>query len=649
LNVWNQVGFGVQKALYEAILALPEGERKALRSVIVSVCDQFLETDLQGTTWHFESVSLLRGAVRASTGYGEFRGNVLTMLFELYDDAPSPVDKLVITQALSTATRFPMDGGRADLMELVLDDTLKIVEFFTGRADKDPFELLQHLEHQFLFLYRRSKEMAAGNLGPTVSAKAAAVVSAIEAFRDRVNSNDRYMKFKTLVGFESVFPPEWEGDDMDIEGPQLYRAEWITQYAASITSENAEEWYDIIKLCASVKSDDMATFPSFGEFLKQLAARSPDIVIGYLKKNDEGLKNFLPAILGGFAEGSRPEEGLSLVTEWIDSGKHLAAIAHYLRFADKTSPDLVRKLGQQAIKLKDANAAIGTLTAIIARQLVLLVDDVFVPIMRMLTEMGDPRWVHANWYLPTLRPFLDSLSEVQSQAILDNMVLRARIEHHDEWILREIAKKHAGIVWHFFKKRFDRKAAHESEDRYEPIPYQMIELAKPLACDAGLAVRIVRSWYAPGDHLFTYSGGRLLHNVFRAFTSDFEAELLALVETGNEDDLNFVLSILGSYRGGQFLHELCKAIIEALPDGDRRLGQVEIILQSTGVVSGRFGMVQAYQGRKDEVQNWLTDERQKVRAFVEKYQRMLDRSIAGEQRRAETEYEISRRDWPEEE
>jgi hypothetical protein len=140
----------------------------------------------------------------------------------------------------------------------------------------------------------------------------------------------------------------------------------------------------------------------------------------------------------------------------------------------------------------------------------------------------------------------------------------------------------------------------------------------------------------------------LLQNVFLAFTSEFETELIALVGTGNQDDLNFVLSILGGYRGGLFLHEVCKAIIEALPDGDKRLGQVENILQSTGVVSGRFGMVQAYQGRKDELQGWLTDGRQKVRAFAEKYRRLLDRSIAGEQRRSETEYEVSRRDWEEE-
>jgi len=42
-------------------------------------------------------------------------------------------------------------------------------------------------------------------------------------------------------------------------------------------------------------------FPSFGEFLKQLAARSPDIMIGYLQKDEEALSNFLPGILAGLA------------------------------------------------------------------------------------------------------------------------------------------------------------------------------------------------------------------------------------------------------------------------------------------------------------------------------------------------------------
>ncbi len=206
LAVWKQVGFGVQRALYDEIVALPEDQKKALRPVIVSLCEQFLDTELKGTTWHFQSVTIHRGAVPASSEYGAFRSNALQMLFDLYADAPTDTNKFVIAQAICIATRFPGDGGRADLFELVLDDTKKIVQFFADRADSEPFELLEHLEHQYLYLYRRSKELAVGTWGEAVANEAKDVVSAIEAFRDRVNANDRFVKFKTLVGFELVFP-----------------------------------------------------------------------------------------------------------------------------------------------------------------------------------------------------------------------------------------------------------------------------------------------------------------------------------------------------------------------------------------------------------------------------------------------------------
>jgi ppGpp synthetase/RelA/SpoT-type nucleotidyltranferase len=649
INVWRQVGFGVQQVLYDAICALPQGEKATLRPVIVTMCSLFLDTELQGTTWHFDSVSLQRGAVRASAPYSEFRRNILVLLFDVYRQSSTLAEESQIIQALSTATRFPMDDGRADLIEIVLDDTRQIVEFFCGQAENEPFEILQHLEHQYLWLYRRSKEMAAGSEEAAVKTKAQGVVVVIETFRDLVNSNERFVQFKTLVGYESVFPPEWVGDSMDIEGPQAYRSTRIKEYVASVSSDNADEWYEIIELCARVKSDDLATFPNFGEFLKQLSARNPEIVIRYLRRNEALLSNFLPAILAGFSESARPAEGLSLVHEWIDQGRHLAAIAHYLRFAENTSSDLLAKVGHQAITQKDAIAAIRTLTAITARQLGSLVETVFLPILRMLTELNDARWVNAIWFLPELRPFLEGLSEKQYEVVLGNMVLRERIEHHDQWVLRVIAEKYPGLVWRLFKTRMDREAGGNIEGRYEPVPYEMRELVKPLARDARLGVQIVRPWYSRDDHLFTYTGGRLVHNVFPTFTNEFEGELLTLVRSGASEDIDFVLSILRSYQGGQFLHEVCKELIEALPDDDKRVGQVEVVLDGTGVVSGQFGMVHAFQGKKEEVQSWLSDPRAKVRAFAEKYVRSLDRRIAAEQRQSETDYELRRREWPEEE
>jgi hypothetical protein len=53
------------------------------------------------------------------------------------------------------------------------------------------------------------------------------------------------------------------------------------------------------------------------------------------------------------------------------------------------------------------------------------------------------------------------------------------------------------------------------------------------------------------------------------------------------------------------------------------------------VVSGELGVVQAYQAKKAEMTSWLSDTDTKIRAFAERYVRLLDRQIAAEQRRSE--------------
>ena len=82
-----------------------------------------------------------------------------------------------------------------------------------------------------------------------------------------------------------------------------------------MTDENAEDWYELIKLCAAADSNDKA---SFGEFLVQLTTKRPDIVDGYLQKDDGVLDGFLPAILSGFEKSARPERGLAIVKEWTE-------------------------------------------------------------------------------------------------------------------------------------------------------------------------------------------------------------------------------------------------------------------------------------------------------------------------------------------
>ena len=160
---------------------------------------------------------------------------------------------------------------------MVLDDTRRIVKLFAGRAEVEQFEIVQMLEQHLLWVYRRTRDQAGvqSEEHAEIARKAKEVLTTIERFRDRANSRERFVRFKALVGWDSVFPPEWDSDPMDVEEPQAYRAARIAEYVASVTDETADEWYGLVERCAAVRSNDMATFPSFAQFLKQLAARAP--------------------------------------------------------------------------------------------------------------------------------------------------------------------------------------------------------------------------------------------------------------------------------------------------------------------------------------------------------------------------------------
>ena len=104
-----------------------------------------------------------------------------------------------------------------------------------------------------------------------------------------------------------------------------------------------------------------------------------------------------------------------------------------------------------------------------------------------------------------------------------------------------------------------------------------------------------------------------------------------------------MVQVLSSYHGVVSLNETCKAVVGALPAGDPLLSGVEMVLQNTGVVSGEFGLVQAYQAKKLEMAGWLADPDAKIRAFAESYVLLLDRQIAAEQRRSEESIEMRKR------
>jgi hypothetical protein len=184
--------------------------------------------------------------------------------------------------------------------------------------------------------------------------------------------------------------------------------------------------------------------------------------------------------------------------------------------------------------------------------------------------------------------------------------------------LHLLAKNHPEKVFDFFGERLASTASREGEEGYEEVPFHFFGLEKAFTGIADYAVDGARTWFASGDPLFRFRGGRLLMSSLPTFPEAFSRKLLCYVQIGNRDDIEFAIGVMASFHGEVFLNSTCKEVVRVLPAGDPLI-EVEVILQSTGVVSGEFGFANAYARMKQEMADWLTDAASHVRAFAEGY------------------------------
>ena len=238
------------------------------------------------------------------------------------------------------------------------------------------------------------------------------------------------------------------------------------------------------------------------------------------------------------------------------------------------------------------------------------------------------------------------LTPEQVDFVLASLLDLPQVDYRAEEILNEIAKGWPAKVVDFFGDRLKVEVKGVDGDRYEAVPCDFFLLQPLLQEIPEHVVAAARQWFTEGKEYFIYRGGRLLANVFPTFTAEYEQTLQGLCGGRTESDIEFLVQVLGSYNGQSFTHELSKAIVEALPPNDPLLDQVSTAFDLTGVLHGEFGRVEAYRQKKQDMEKWLADPRERVRDFAKRHIYGLDQQIAGEQRRSEEDLEFRKRSYP---
>lgn len=620
---------------------------------VLTLLEGLLSTSMESARWSSSAVTLSRAVTPAAGDVPTVRRRSVDFLKRIFGLAETKRQKLSMIGTLNAAARAE---SRAvvdkDYADMIVANALEVLALFAQIAEREPdLQIVQKIEHDSYWIHYHSPSDA--------------VRSAALAVKAIIDVNSEYTIYKTLVGFEGVFG-EWLGAQSDGSysvASQDRRVQEAKILATRIPEDGFEVWKQRILTFAQTESNDMATFPVFYEFLADVAGAHPGFALDLLTNESDRLSAFLIPILRGVWDSDRQSELLPLIAQWIEEASSeakspLYACAKLFLSTKSVNLDVLERILAKAAQLKDAYvmrqvASVGIARSSDGSQRDQL-KSLFLQALAGLTELGDTSWVSEIWYRKEVKEVVAELSSVERHEVLRNLRFLPQIDYQAEDVLAVIAEQEPGEVVDFLCARVyepdgrGRAEAENGGDRYEELPYQFHSLHEPLAANAAMVVQRVLNWYRKDASLFLYRGAKLLQLVFPGFPEPFQAALLQLIRTEDEKEFDFVSGVLRAYDGQSFIQPVAKQLINALPQESELLNEVSIALRNTGVVSGEYGMSEAYEKKRQEVLDWLEDPHERVRAFAANYVADLESMRDTEQRRSDESIALRRFEYGEE-
>ncbi|MEQ1704749.1 MAG: hypothetical protein ABL867_02100 [Rickettsiales bacterium] len=635
---WVGLGWQPQEKVLEKIKAFAPEQQKKYLDGILAASKKMLSPTAEGTRWSYDKVTISTGAIPAQDGIKSLRNQVLDLLKSLYHQAESLEGKRRILGVMQVAAGTPHMGKYGnDILEMVAGNIVTILEFMKEIAPSEDMQMMQKIEHDAYWHYYRM-----GDADPRIQKVAFEI-------RDLLLAHDEYKIFRILIGFESIFR-EWKTTKQDhdeIEEERQYREKTSIELAQSITEEDYDAWKKRILHYASIKSNDMATFPYFGKFLEAFGRHSPDLALKLVRENVNELNGFIVALLCGAALTDK-EKAYDVIRPWVAEGKQLFYVLRFFEFSDDLDEILLKQIFDKATVQKDSaamNQIIATVSTKISDERKSLISAYFLPAIQWLTEQGDCRWIFNFWYRRERKAVIAAMPEEGITVILDNLFLLPRIDHEAEEVLCQLADTSPEAVLQFFLMRITKEKTDGLNNEFEAVPFSFYKLAEPLSKIPETAANVLREQYDGNYGMFIYRGAKLLKNIFPQFHDNLEKALVRIAHGNTRDDLLFVMAILRNYEGQPFIHGVCRELVKILPEDDELLGEVRIILQSTGVVHGTHGFAEAFARKIGEIEYWLNDADPKIKAFTEKYIQGLRLQIEAENKRADEDIILRRHQY----
>ncbi len=638
LHYFSTLGAGPQTAIVAHLNKLNDDSLVENAAAVLRVLRCVLSSSMQGQTWTYNAVMLTRGTVQSGAGVAEMRVSAIDLLKRMYPLNAEIAYRRSVLSALNLVTRHERPSLNTESDKMFERDTLAVLAFLRELVATEALPLVQTIEHDTYWNYFHAAS-------PDIEKAGLAV-------RDALNQRDEYQIYKQLIGFEGVFG-EWEklrSREEEWDYGNTKRQEAARGYVQAINADNQTEWRERILEFSKTKSEDLATFPVYYDFLNLLGQQKPDLALELVRDHEERMRPFLIPMISGLWTSDRKADIEAIVQRWMAHGTHLMTIAKSLLKGSVDLLDTLSAVIDRATQLDDRDAlaiAMGVAATLHAQGRE-PAKAMFLQGLRALAHHQDSRWARVFWFGQDFKVLIAGMDAQERAEVLASLVSLPELDYQTEEVLRAIGEQDVDAIFGFLSDRLEVETAYLAQrradgrsvpdDSFEAIPYHLNGLNKLLEQypEALLAV-LRRSFESESARaMFPYRGGaRLVKTVFPNFEPRLQALLMKIVEGGDALDVEFVSAVVQSYGGGAPILDVCKAIIKAVPDHSSTWRELAGAIETTGAVWGEYGLVHAFERKRDELAIWMTDENAQVRAFAEWLTEQLERMIASEQQRAD--------------
>ena len=621
----------VQSKICNQIAEMDEYRMKQLIPVVVKVLSTILEVKIEDLVVNGSIVNCHRRALPYSVELVNLRVKAFNLFEKVYSLAPTVKQRKNIFNSMWERIRFqPPAGWNRQLEIMIINDANRILNFCTIIAQNGDFEILQEMEYSVFWLCRDHHGSANSDIDESeFSEIVIKLLDHISTFKNMLSKNSEYVIYKTLIGYNSVYSSDWERVDIYTHIQNAYRNQQMKIYSESIQLENADEWLNRLKHCASNTSNDPITFLDFRDFLEILGKENPLIVIQWMPNLDSDLERFVTSMLIGLSKSDEKCKVKELLQNLINDNRYLSAIAKAQRKLDNPDINILFQIAERAIENSESEPLAEIVVIAIKKRTDKNLEEfqkLGLLCIEYCTKLNETRWVKFVTQYIDSSAFIDSLKNFQIKIILRNIEQLNTLEYSAQILLEKIAENHPKLIIKLLIKRL--LIEQESyESNYQAIPYKFRWFGKSIQKYPSIVIKQTRKHFDENNKSFRFGVGRLIRTIFLDFSGQLESQLFKLINCDNDKNINFVVQILLTCEGDKLPYSLIKKIISIFNEDDIRLNEIENFLMSTGIVKGPYGISETYMKRKNEIETWLNDDNTKIRNFAESFTRTLDQHI----------------------